>query len=89
MLSSLGEASRTLGEGFRAALGMSSERRGSGVGGGGSPRGSRKNSPSRYDSPRSPQGSMALEEESTEGAEQTLEVTVLARSTQVMPMDAP
>ena len=87
MLSSLGEASRTLGEGFRAALGMSSERRGSGGGGGGSPRGSRKNS--RYDSPRSPQDSMVVEEESTEGAEQTLEVTVLARSTQVMLMDAP
>ena len=84
----MGEASRTLGEGFRAALGMSSERRGSAAaGGGGSPRGSRKNS--RYDSPRSTQGSVALEEESTEGAEQTLEVTVLARSTQAMPMDAP
>ena len=29
VLGSLGEASRTLGEGFRAALGISSERRGS------------------------------------------------------------
>ena len=31
---------------------------------------------------------MVVEEESTEGAEQTLEVTVLARSTQAMPMDS-
>ena len=31
---------------------------------------------------------MVVEEESTEGADQTLEVTVLARSTQAMPMDS-
>ena len=94
VLGSLGEASRTLGEGFRAALGISSERRGSGGGGGGEGGGgggegggeSRRGSPkgSRHDGPGSPQGGVAAEE----GAAETLEVTVLARTTQAMPMDA-
>jgi len=89
VLGSLGEASRTLGEGFRAALGISSERRGSGGGGGGGGEGggeSRRGSPkgSRHDGPGSAQGGVAAEE----GAAETLEVTVLARTTQAMPMDA-
>ena len=62
VLGSLGEASRTLGEGFRAALGISSERRGSGGGGGGEGGGeSRRGSPkgSRHDGPGSAQGGVA------------------------------
>ena len=87
VLETLGEASRTLGDGIRAAFGMASERRSSRrSSGSGAGSGSRKGS--RCDAPRPPAGGAGGVVEGAEGAAETLEVTVLARSTQVMPMDA-
>ena len=81
VLETLGEASRTLGEGIRAAFGLESIRRSSGGG-----NGSRKGS--RCDEPRQPAGGAVAVAEGSGAAVETLEVTVLARSTQIMPMDA-